>query len=124
MPDEFFETPIQVVEGLVKAAKSEALVIMTLYSPFMWAAHLDADIAKHLEEDPEAVKKGRKFHRCMSTRFLSNRIPALIRHASSAPETGGKTRQARRVRAVPDMFRMNCPGMAFSTCMIAFLPVQ
>jgi uroporphyrinogen decarboxylase len=56
--DEFFEAPIQVVEGLVKAAKSEALVIMTLYSPFMWAAHLDAEFAKHLEEDPETVKKG------------------------------------------------------------------
>jgi uroporphyrinogen decarboxylase len=58
--EEFFEAPIQVVEGLVKAAKSEALVIMTLYSPFMWAAHLveDEDIAKHLEENLEAVKRG------------------------------------------------------------------
>ena len=55
--EEFFEAPIQVVKGLVKAAKSEALVIMTLYSPFMWAAHL-GDIAKHLEENPEAAKKG------------------------------------------------------------------
>jgi uroporphyrinogen decarboxylase len=58
--EEFFEAPIQVVEGLVKAARSEALVIMTLYSPFMWATHLDeaADITNHLREDPEAVKKG------------------------------------------------------------------
>jgi len=58
--EEFFEAPIQVVEGLVKAAKSEALVILTLYSPFMWAAHLveDGEIARHLEEDPGAVKKG------------------------------------------------------------------
>src|SRR5512147_2688451 len=36
-PEEAFEAPIQVAEGLVKAAKNEALVIMTLYSPFMWA---------------------------------------------------------------------------------------
>jgi uroporphyrinogen decarboxylase len=58
--EEFFEAPIHVVEGLVKEATSEALVIMTLYSPFMWAAHLAEDgiISKHLEEDPEAVKKG------------------------------------------------------------------
>lgn len=58
--EEFFEAPFRVVEGLVKAAKSEALVIMTLYSPFMWAVHLaeDRDIARQLEEDPEAVKKG------------------------------------------------------------------
>jgi len=55
--EEFFEAPIHVVEGLVKAAKSEALVIMTLYSPFMWAAHR-ADITHHLKENPEAAKKG------------------------------------------------------------------
>lgn len=55
--EEFFEAPIRVVEGLVKAAKSDALVIMTLYSPFMWAAHL-ADITNHLKENPEAAKKG------------------------------------------------------------------
>lgn len=55
--EEFFEASIQVVEGLVKAAKSEALVIMTLYSPFMWAAHL-ADVTSHLQENPEAVQKG------------------------------------------------------------------
>jgi uroporphyrinogen decarboxylase len=55
--EEFFEGPIQVVKGLVKAAGSEALVIMTLYSPLMWAAHL-GDIAGHLEVDPEAAKKG------------------------------------------------------------------
>ena len=58
--EEFFEATIHVVEGLVKAAQSEALVVMTLYSPFMWATHLDedADIANHLKENPEAVKKG------------------------------------------------------------------
>ena len=53
----FFDAPIHVVEGLVRAAKSDALVIMTLYSPFMWAAHL-GDITNHLQENPEAAKKG------------------------------------------------------------------
>jgi hypothetical protein len=38
--EEFFEALIPVVEGPVKAARSEALVIITLHSPFMWAAHL------------------------------------------------------------------------------------
>jgi Uroporphyrinogen-III decarboxylase len=58
--EDYFDEAVHVVEGLVKAAQSEALVIMTLYSPFMWATHLDkdADIANHLREDPEAVKKG------------------------------------------------------------------
>ena len=58
--EEFFEATIRVVESLVKATRSEALVIMTLYSPFMWAAHLAKDgvLTNHLQEDPEAVKKG------------------------------------------------------------------
>jgi len=59
-PEKFFEAPIHVAEGLVKAAKNEALVIMTLYSPFMWAARLrgDVELANHLKENPEAVAKG------------------------------------------------------------------
>jgi uroporphyrinogen decarboxylase len=59
-PGRFFEAPIHVAEGLVKAAKDEALVIMTLYSPFMWAVRLggDVELASHLKENPEAVKKG------------------------------------------------------------------
>ena len=57
---ESFEVPMRVVKGLVKAARSEALVIMTLYSPFMWAAHVAgaALIADHLKENPGAVQKG------------------------------------------------------------------
>jgi uroporphyrinogen decarboxylase len=58
--EEFFQGSIEVVEGLVQAAGSEALVIMTLYSPFMWAAHMaeDGTLTTHLQENPEAVKKG------------------------------------------------------------------
>ena len=35
-------------------------MVMTLYSPFMWAAQYDggAGISAHLQEDPEAVAKG------------------------------------------------------------------
>lgn len=59
-PPEFFEDPIRVAEGLVKAAGEGDLVIMTLYSPFMWLAQFDkqADINAHMEENPEAVAKG------------------------------------------------------------------
>src|SRR4030042_1106435 len=58
--DEFFEAPVGIVEGLVRAGKPEALVIMTLYSPFMWATHLAGaeTVAAHLKEKPEAVVKG------------------------------------------------------------------
>jgi uroporphyrinogen decarboxylase len=56
----FFEPTLRVVEGLVKAAGGDALVVMTLYSPFMWTAQFDreADINAHLKENPEAVAKG------------------------------------------------------------------
>lgn len=56
----FFEPTIRVAEGLAKAAKGEALVIMTVYSPFMWAAHLAGaeTLAEHLREDPQAVRAG------------------------------------------------------------------
>ena len=56
----FFEPVLEVVRGLVAAAKSEALVVMTVYSPFMWAKHYvkPVDLAAHLQENPEAVKKG------------------------------------------------------------------
>jgi len=57
---EFFETTLAVVEGLVKAVQPEALVIMTLYSPLMWAEDWAGDmlLSDHLHEDPEEVKKG------------------------------------------------------------------
>jgi uroporphyrinogen decarboxylase len=58
--EEFFEPTVRLAEGLVRAAGSEALVVLTLYSPFMWARHWGGDesLARHLEEDPQAVKKG------------------------------------------------------------------
>jgi uroporphyrinogen decarboxylase len=59
-PAEFFEAPVRVVEGLVRASKGEALVIMTLYSPFMWAMNFttNEDLARHMQENPAAVQKG------------------------------------------------------------------
>jgi len=59
-PPEFFDPSFRIAKGLVEAACSEALVIMTIYSPFMWAAHLDekAPIARHLQENPQAVRQG------------------------------------------------------------------
>ena len=57
---DFYEEPLRVVEGLVKAAKHEALVVLTLYSPFMCAGHTTSDhiITDHIRENPDAVKKG------------------------------------------------------------------
>ncbi len=57
---DFFEEPLKVVEGLVKAARREAPVILTLYSPFMCAGHTVGDffLTRHIQENPEAVKRG------------------------------------------------------------------
>lgn len=57
---DFYEDQINIVDGLVKAAKKEALVILTLYSPFMCAGHTTTDImiTEHIKENPEKVKKG------------------------------------------------------------------
>ena len=57
---EFFEPQAEVVRGLVAALKSEAPVVVTLYSPFMCAAKVGGErtLVAHLQEDPEAVKRG------------------------------------------------------------------
>jgi uroporphyrinogen decarboxylase len=57
---DFFEPQLVTVRELVKQAKKEALVIMTIYSPYMWAGQVATytTLRKHLEEDPEAVKRG------------------------------------------------------------------
>lgn len=57
--EDFFEEPLHVVDGLVKAAKAEALILVTLYSPFMCAGQSSGKlITEHLREDPEKVKPG------------------------------------------------------------------
>jgi uroporphyrinogen decarboxylase len=57
---DFYEEPLKVVEGLVKAVKHEALVVMTLYSPFMCAGHTAGSerVVEHIKEDPQKVKAG------------------------------------------------------------------
>ena len=56
-----FDTSANLVKGLVRAAGKEALVLMTLYSPLMWAARAveKSDLlVRHMRENPEAVNKG------------------------------------------------------------------
>ncbi len=57
---QFFDGQLKAVEGLVKAAKAEAPIIMTLYSPYMCAGHTASDslLTEHLQLEPEKVKKG------------------------------------------------------------------
>ncbi|MGE5603045.1 MAG: uroporphyrinogen decarboxylase family protein [Nitrososphaerales archaeon] len=55
-----YEPMLKVVEGLVKAAKNEALVILTLYSPFMLCNDMAGmeSVTQHVEQDPDAFKAG------------------------------------------------------------------
>lgn len=57
---DFYEPQLRAVEGLVKAARPEALVIQTLYSPFMCAGHTTSGemVTQHIKENPEAVQRG------------------------------------------------------------------
>jgi uroporphyrinogen decarboxylase len=57
---DFYAKQLEVVEGLVKEMRNEAIVIVTLYSPFMCAGHTTSDdmITEHLKQDPESVIAG------------------------------------------------------------------
>jgi uroporphyrinogen decarboxylase len=56
----FFAPPLEITAGLVKAAGKDALVVQTLYSPFMCAGHSTSPelLTRHLQEDPVAVARG------------------------------------------------------------------
>jgi uroporphyrinogen decarboxylase len=57
---DFYQPVLEVVQGLIKAAKREALILVTLYSPFMCAGHTTSLslVTAHLQENPEPVRKG------------------------------------------------------------------
>ncbi|HVN76863.1 MAG TPA: uroporphyrinogen decarboxylase family protein [Thermoanaerobaculaceae bacterium] len=58
--EEFFAPQLEVVEGIVKEVGREAVVVVTLYSPFMCAGHAVGEeiVLEHLRDDPEPVKAG------------------------------------------------------------------
>jgi len=57
---DFYEPLVQAVRELVKSAKRDALILMTLYSPYMGAGQCATApvLHRHLEENPDAVKRG------------------------------------------------------------------
>jgi len=57
---DFYEPVLDAVQGLVREAKKEALVLVTLYSPFMCAGHTTSLplLTSHLQQNPDAVRKG------------------------------------------------------------------
>jgi uroporphyrinogen decarboxylase len=57
---DFYAPQLEAVEGLVKALKPEALVLVTLYSPFMLAGQTASRelLVRHFEQDAAAVTLG------------------------------------------------------------------
>ena len=58
--EDFYADQLDVVEGIVREVGSEAVVIVTLYSPLMFASQVvgkDA-LPRQFEDDPDAVRKG------------------------------------------------------------------
>lgn len=57
---DFYEPLLQTVREIVAEMKKEALILMTLYSPFMCAGHCATTpvLRNHLNEDPDAVERG------------------------------------------------------------------
>ena len=70
---DFFAGMLHVAEGLVKTSIAEALVLMTLYSPFMWARRMAGDerLSQHIHENMALVQKG------MET--LTENVQAFVR---------------------------------------------
>ena len=57
---EYFSEPLAVIDGIVKAVGKEAMVVVTLYSAIMHAAHATSRdlVTEHLQQDPESTVKG------------------------------------------------------------------
>jgi uroporphyrinogen decarboxylase len=58
---EFYEDQLFIAKSLIEAGKKEALVIMTVYSPFMCARSTvggEERITSHIKEAPDQVRKG------------------------------------------------------------------
>jgi uroporphyrinogen decarboxylase len=75
--EEFFAPQLGVVEGVVKAAAAEAVVIVTLYSPFMCACQSvgEENVSQHAREDAAAVAAGME----IVTRSLMAFVNACVR---------------------------------------------
>jgi uroporphyrinogen decarboxylase len=60
LPETWFEPTLALLKALVKEAKSEALIIQTLYSPYQMAKQVVPWqlLLEHVKQDPDAVCRG------------------------------------------------------------------
>jgi uroporphyrinogen decarboxylase len=74
---DFFEPVLSVISGIVKEAKSEALILPTVYSPLMCAGQIAGgrqNLLQQIEENPDAVLKA--MHKV--TESVMNYVKAAI----------------------------------------------
>ena len=58
--ESFYADQLDVVDGVVRELKKETVIIVTLYSPFMFAGHVVGKerLLQHFAENPDAVRRG------------------------------------------------------------------
>jgi uroporphyrinogen decarboxylase len=106
--EEFFAPQLDAVEGIVKAVKHEAVVVVTLYSPFMCAGHAvgKENVLRHVREHPDPVVKGME----IITESLLTFVRACIRIGVDGfyHSTQGGERHWLAERALFDEFVRPC----------------
>lgn len=82
VPVEAFEPTVEVVRGLVEAVRGEALVVLTVYSPLMWAVRMSrgSDLFDQLKESPGAVRTGLE--------IMTENVTSLVRACKRAGVDG------------------------------------
>ena len=125
---DFYEPLIVTVRDLVRDAKKDALILMTLYSPFMCAGHCaTAPLLKsHLEENPDAVKRGLEILTESQMIFVRACIQAGVDGFYMSTQGGeasryGKTKIFRDYIKPSDLVAMNeisrrCPFNILHVC--------
>ena len=105
-PLDFYQPQLEVVKGLVKEVKKEALILVTLYSPFMCANHTATApvVTAHLQENPEAVKKGLEIITDSLMRFVKECIRLGV-DGFYASTQGGETGRFQDSRIFTDYIK-------------------
>ena len=91
--EDFFAPQLDLAAGLVKGAGKEALIIMTLYSPFMCAGHAlgPERVVAHMLENPSAVNQGMEIITASLMNFVQGCIARGIDgfyHSTQGGEAG------------------------------------
>lgn len=125
---DFYEPQIKAVEGLVKAAKDEAVIVVTLYSAFMFAGQVAGEdvVIEHLRTAPDKVKRGFEIITDSMMIFVNACIEAGVdgfyasTQGGEAPRLGGTSIFAEYVKpfdlAVMNEIDARCPFNILHVC--------